>query len=186
MLTGESLVERAISVWVVGMVVLGLIWTSSYLLLPEGILRGRTLAGLLSPRGDSPLATFLTIGLGNLVVGFGGIIYMNRFRWIGDLPAGYIIAWIFCAFYGVLLGTNSFSFPGPTKYAPSVALLWSRSGLFEMSACLLVAATTAHWNLRAKMGQNTWLSWGEILILLLAVGLLAFAGWREAWQIGNA
>ncbi len=162
--------------------VLGISWTLSYILLPEGFLRGKTLAGLLNPRRDSPAAMFVHVGLWNLLFGYGGVIYMNRFR-VDGLPAGYVITWMFWAFYGLLLGTNSFAFPGPAKYAPSFTLLWGRSGFFEISAYTLAAAATARWCLDPIKRSKAWLSVEDIVALLLALGLLIFAVWRETWHL---
>jgi hypothetical protein len=111
------------------------------------------------------------------------------------LPLGYLIVSSHSLIYAILLGTNSFGIPAPARFAPSLSTLLSRSGIFEISAYIAIAAATSRlvlWKQRSwkdfhseRVGSpkewhlNTW----ELVTIALSVVLLAIGNLREAAQI---
>lgn len=142
-LCNDRLLPRFLSLMGFSAILLLLAWTVSYALLPEGILRGRTPAGVI-PSGDeaagSFLAAFTPIAIYNLVaVVF--IVAANRIFRVRCYPLGYLLPLYLSANYGVLLGTNSFTIPLAEPMAPSLEV-FSRSGVYEIAAYALVATAT--------------------------------------------
>ncbi len=183
-LAASPVIIRVVVSWGLGLTVFFFVWALSYWLLPEGVVRGRTLAGWLAPWHESLSVTFLHILSFNLLIGWCGVIYMNRFRASG-VPMGYAVSWIFWAFYGLLLGTNSFTYPDLTKHAPSLSILWGRSGLFEMTAYAIAAAATAGLWHEADAARARWPKAAEAAALLMSMILLSFAALREARQLSD-
>lgn len=144
LLCHERLSIRFAALLGLGLVLFLLAWTLGYLLLPEGVLRGRTGAGTLAGEeaAGSFLAEFLRILALNLVP-MVMIVAANRVLKVGCYPLGYVIPLFYLILYGITLGTNSFSIPMPERMAPSPAVL-GRSGLYEMAAYMLAAAATYH------------------------------------------
>jgi hypothetical protein len=172
-------------------------WAVSYLLLPEGILRGRTGAQFLAggEAADTFLAEWMLIVSINLMVGIIFVICPNLLRSRG-YPVGYLTPLTWAILYAIYLGTNSFTFPLPGgKMAPSLAVL-GRSGPYEISAYILAAVAThslpryeleGRWfreRLRSippadrrSLTGDQWIGVGMAIILLLIAN-----GW-EAHQI---
>jgi hypothetical protein len=118
-------------------------WAVSYLMLPDGVLRGRTGAQLLagSEAGDSFLAEWLRITAINLTVGVLFVVAPNLLRSHG-YPLGYATPLAWAILYAIYLGTNSFTLPLPEgRMPPSLAVL-GRSGPYEIGAYILAAVAT--------------------------------------------
>ena len=172
-------------------------WGLSYALLPEGILRGRTAAGVLA--GETAAATFLAewmrIFAVNLVLG-SLILAANRVLRFNGYPLGYLIPLVWSVIYGVTLGTNSFAIPLAQRMAPSLAVL-GRSGVYEILAYLLVAVATHAWPLYESLQlfvtnvtpvvPRPFLSLPRVerIGLVVAVLILALATAWEAYMIVN-
>jgi hypothetical protein len=112
----------------------------SYLMLPDGVLRGRTGAQLLAGSGtaDSFLGQWLRIIAINLTVGVLLVVAPNLLRSHG-YPSGYATPLAWAILYAIYLGTNSFTFPLPEgRMPPSLAVL-GRSGPYEIGAYILAA-----------------------------------------------
>lgn len=172
-------------------------WVVSYALLPEGILRGRTVASGLA--GETAAATFFAewgrIFVVNLVMG-SLILAANRVPRINGYPLGYLIPLLWSVLYGVTVGTNSFALPLAQPLAPSLAIL-ARSGPYEILAYILAAVATAGWPTYAIQRLFVTnptpvvprpplsLPHPERLGLLVAIVALALANAGEAYAILN-
>lgn len=193
-LKSERVLIRLAALWAICALVFTVAWTASYYLLPEGVLRGR-LPGMHIPiETPEVMTTFLRIFLVNLVTGCGIVAFGNLFR-VGDTPLGYVVPLIHSALYAALLGTNSFGYPAPTRFAPSLTTVLARSGAFEITAYVAIAAATTGL---AILRQRSWLdthgeqvgSWrkwrlsrAEAAVVVGAILLLAAANYREAVQL---
>jgi hypothetical protein len=193
-LKNENVLLRLVSLWLICALLFTISWTISYHFLPEGILRGKLLAGKLPIETDRMITTFLRIFTFNLFVACELIVFANLFR-VGNAPLGYLIVCSHSIIYGILLGTNSFGIPAPTRLAPSLITLLSRSGIFEISAYIAIATATSGlvlWN------QSSWrdfhsehvgsprewhLNATELIVIVLSVVVLALGNLREANQI---
>lgn len=197
MLLHHKLHVRFLSLFSLAAVLFLIIWTLSYYLLPEGILRGRTGAQLLagSEAAQSFLAEWLRIIAINLAVGTIFVICPNFIRSHG-YPLGYATPLAWTILYAIYLGTNSFTFPLPEgKMQPSLAVL-GRSGPYEIGAYILAAVATyslpkyelkGQWfreriesippTDRQAMTKGQWLGLGMAFIVLLVAN-----AW-EAYQI---
>jgi hypothetical protein len=193
-LNNDNVLVRLITLWLICALLFTLSWTVSYYLLPEGILRGKLLAGRLPIETDRMITTFLRIFSFNLFVAGGLIVFANLFQ-VGDTPLGYLVVCSHSIIYGILLGTNSFGIPAPDRFAPSLSTLLSRSGIFEISAYIAIASATRRLVI---LRQPSWLSFSsevvgsprawhltrsELVVIMIAVLLLALGNFREAAQI---
>jgi hypothetical protein len=119
-----------------------LTWTLSYYLLPEGILRGRTAAGVIAGSEAArsfwaELARIVALNLFAMVM----IVLANWSLKVRGYPLGYLLPLYHSIAYAVILGTNSFSIPLPDRMAPTFQVL-TRSGVYEILAYTLMAAAT--------------------------------------------
>jgi hypothetical protein len=140
------------------------------------------------------ITTFLRIFSFYLFVACGLIVFANLFQ-VGDLPLGYLIVGSHSIIYAILLGTNSFGIPAPAQFAPSLSTLLSRSGVFEITVYIAIAAATSGivlWRQKSwvdfqseRVGSpKEWhLNTTELIIIALSVILLAIGNLREAAQI---
>jgi hypothetical protein len=131
-------------------------WALSYLLLPEGILRGRTGAQVFAGNdlaGGSVWWEWLRLLAINLGIMLVVMIAPNILRTEGDYPLGYRTVTLVAAIFGVTIGTNSFALVLGGKVPPSVAIFGS-SGLYEIAAYVL--ATTATISIAKYRLVGTW------------------------------
>ena len=138
--------------WILSFSILFLAWTISYLILPQGALRGKLPGTVLFGENTDLLSTFLKIFLFNFLI--GGIVFSlcNLFR-VGDIPLGYVAIWLDILVFGLLKGTNSFIYPYETMLASFIGFL--RTGLWEFSAYVLMTCSTVNF---AIYKQESWLS----------------------------
>lgn len=134
---------RFLSLAGIGFALFWLSWMIGYSFLPEGLLRGRTAAAVIagSSAADSFAAEFAKIAAINLAVASVFVVGANRLLNVRGYPLGYLPPLLWSALYGITLGTNSFTLPLPAPMAPSLAV-FRRSGLYEIAAYCLVAAST--------------------------------------------
>jgi hypothetical protein len=196
-LHGANPFMRAASLWVICALLFVISWELSFYLLPEGVLRGKLLASRLPIQTPRLFTTFLRIYSINLIVGCG-LVTVANFSQLRRLPMGYIVVMIHSVLYAILLGTNSFGIPGPGRFAPSLDTALGRSGIFEISAYVLVAAATRNlviWRQQAFLtlkaeqvgSPRAWhLERGEGLLIIVALVVLAGANLREAHQLMQA
>jgi Stage II sporulation protein M len=172
-------------------------WILSYLLLPEGLLRGRSAAQALAKNnlaGGSVWLEWLRILAIDIGILFLSIIAPNLLRTERDYPLGYISTTLIAVICGVTLGTDSFTASIGGKMPPTIAILGS-SGLYEITAYVLAAAATVSISRYRLVGK-----WGtaitppksksvireRLIRVLLAIAILVFAcGW-EAYRFSQA
>jgi len=125
---------------------------ASYLVLPQGILRGKLPSTALFGEDVNVISTFLKIFIFNFTI--GGIIFSmcNLFR-VGDVPLGYVPIWGDILIFGLLKGTNSFIYPYETMLASIIGFF--RTGLWEFTAYTLMTCSTIDF---AIYKQESWTS----------------------------
>jgi hypothetical protein len=139
----DNLLVRFPALLLADAVVLVAAWTLGYLLLPEGILAGRTGAAVLAGddlAGGSVVLEAARLLAINLVVVAGAIIAPNLVRQRG-YPLGYGTLVTITVVFGVTIGTNSFAVSLGGKVPPGLEIFGS-SGLYEIAAYTLAAAAT--------------------------------------------
>lgn len=193
-LKSERALVRLVALWLICALLFTIAWTLSYYLLPEGILRGRLLAGRIPVETHQVLTTFLRVFAVNLLIACGLVVLSNLFR-VGDTPLGYLVVMAHSILYAILLGTNSFGIPAPTRFAPSLRTVLARSGGFEITAYIAIAVATRElvmWQQRSWLDWHSeqvgsWRKWrlnrAEVALIVGAILLLAAANYREAVQI---
>ncbi len=180
--------------WILSFSILFLAWTVSYLILPQGTLRGKLPSTLFFGENTDLLSTFLKILLFNFAI--GGIVFSlcNLFR-VGNVPLGYVAIWLEILVFGLLKGTNSFIYPYETMLASFIGFL--RTGLWEFSAYILMTCSTVNF---AIYRQESWLSgkvtrikrWQDVKLsktekgtYVIGVAILAFSAFLESLAIFN-
>ena len=190
-----SVLVRFLSLLLFGTVLFVLAWTAGYYLLPAGAfhagaeaqLESRGLGGVAGSVVDEAVGIFL-----NNLVPVVLIVLSNLVLRVNGIPLGYVVPLFNVVGYGLFIGTNSFLIPYPERLAPTLAIL-ERSGPYEMTALVMIAAATATWPRYAvrrifrtepeRLPGAPRVTWPQVLFLLLGVALLAGAAWREASMI---
>ena len=173
------------------------VWALSYLFLPEGILRGRSLGQILAGNdlaADSILVEWLRIFAINLGVMLLHVV-ANVWRTEHDYPLGYITVVTLPILYAVTLGTDSFTLSQGGKMPPSLAVL-GRSGPYEIAAYILAATAThsiAKYRLKGRWPKQTSeaivsnhifrLAREQWIGLVLAIAILLVSNAWEAYRI---
>lgn len=148
LLVHPRLVVRFGALLAVGAVTFLICWTLAYLLLPEGLLRGRNATGVLAG-GDKAVGTFMAEWLRIFIVNatIAAVLYVlpNLLRTPRGIPLGYLATLAMIVQAGVITGTNSFSIRTSTgKLAPTLEV-FTHSGPYELAAFVL--ATTASYGI---------------------------------------
>jgi hypothetical protein len=173
-------------------------WFIGYYLLSEGIFRGGAQAqmvrGSLNSLSVTVFEEWRKIFAANMmpvmiILGGSLLIRINR------VPFGYWVVLFNTAGYGLFIGTNSFAIPMAARMAPSFAIL-ERSGPYEMLALVIIASASFGWSffeIRQLFRTNPErvfprpkITGFEIAVLLLGIGILAAANWREAAMVISA
>lgn len=190
----ENVFVRAIAFWTLCAVLFTGVWVGSYLFLPEGLVRGTSLADLAQIETDRAATTFVRIYAWNLA--FATIVVAaNAFRSV-NTPLGYLVVVVTTLQGALIWGTGSLAL-GSGRITPSVANVIGRSGVFELTAYALVTVATREvmiWHQpspprwreefeRVRSPRDWNFSQQELLVLLAGLGLLAAANYREASQI---
>jgi len=137
-------------------------WWLAFLLLPVGLLRGRTGAAALAG-GDQAAVSFAVEFLRLFALNFSiaalVIVAPNLLRTRRGVPLGYWSALMIIGVAAVVTGTNSFSIRiGPAaKLAPSLELL-GNPGPYELAAYILAATATCgigRWQLVGRWPRST-------------------------------
>lgn len=187
----DRLAVRVASALVIGHLLIFAGWIAGYYLLPERALHGWLSSGApIEPTSLVPLAAQLFAY--NVCLPGLATVWLSRVQ-AGGYSLGYNVPFLNSVLYGLWLGTNSFAVPLPQRLAPTLAVYYTRSGPYEMTALLLVAAALAR---TASIVQETF--WGgrtvyipaaerrlhlrEYLVIAFAVLLLAVANTVEAWM----
>jgi len=189
-----KVLARLAVLWLICALLFTASWTTSYYLLPEGVLRGKLPGQYIPVATSHAITTFLRVFGVNLLVGCG-LVALANFCQVGNTPLGYQIVTYHAVLYGILLGTNSFGIPAPVRFAPSLMTVLNRSGAFEITAYIAIAAATRglviwrqpswlNWRTEQVGSWREWrLNWAEIAVIVGAILLLAAANYREAAQI---
>ena len=151
-LTDEDLSKRFVWMWVLSFSVFFLAWVVSYLVLPQGILRGKLPGTWLFGEDVDLLFTFLEIFLFNFLIGGIVLTLCNLFK-VGNVPLGYVAIWGQILIFGIFKGTNSFIYPYETMLASLIGFL--RTGLWEFTAYILMTCSTINV---AIYQQESWVS----------------------------
>lgn len=159
-LLNDKLLVRFGALLVVVMLSFLVSWTLSYLLIPEGMLRGRTVGHVWAGSGlagGSVWLEWLRILAINLGVMLVVIVAPNLFRTESHYPFGYGTVILLAVNAGTVLGTDSFAIPLGGKVPPTIAVFES-SGLYEITAYVLASAATysiTRWRLVGKWPKQT-------------------------------
>lgn len=139
----ERLIVRFATLLGLGLIAFFVSWSLSHALLPEAALRGKSGAAVLAgdTAADSVLVEFVRIAALNLAAVTLFVGLPNRLLHVNGYPLGYLPPLLWFVHYGALLGSNSFAIPMPERLAPSLEV-FSRSGVYEIAAYCLVAAST--------------------------------------------
>ena len=196
LLGNDRVIIRFISLYILGLILFFISWTIAYYLLPEGILRGLGVLGKLA--GDKAADTMgreLIQILGLNLIGLSFIVIGNYILRVKYFSFGYLVPLAWMILYGAILGTNSFSISLEEAMAPTLAV-FSRSGLYEMMAGVLLAVATNSISVnysesisskskpipkdkRVSLKKEQWIAIG------IAILILAGAALREAYMIVN-
>ena len=141
LITNERILVRIISLWLIGLAVLFVAWTVSYVSLPEGSMRGTVIVSYIPLKVAEVYFTFIRIFLYNLLVAVGSLILANLIK-VKGYPLGYLVLFYHWVLYGAFLGTNSFMIPTVTRLFPSLETLFRGSGIYEITSYTLIAAAT--------------------------------------------
>jgi len=200
-LTHPSLLTRFTTLLAVAVTVFVFCWSLAYMLLPQGVLRGRT-GGAALAGGDQAASSFtlewLRIFAVNFVIVAGAVVASNLLRTRRGVPLGYWSALVMIGIAAVVTGTNSFSIQAETtnKLAPSLELL-GHPGPYELASYVL--ATTAafgvgRWQLTGRWPHSkahrlppAHVNGRQLGLGLAAAGLtlLITAAWEAARIVAN-
>lgn len=181
----------------IGVTLLVLMATSviSWALLPQGIFRvgwGTSLGRI------SLIQAALRIFALNLLFGVGGIVLLNQWKDVKGLAVGYYVHLLRSGiFYGLIRGTNSFTFPYSSlsdSFRGFVLVgFWETVGLSLVCASTALLARYPTNSAGGFLGLVAFLrrpavsmSRQEIAFLLAGVGLLGLAAVAEAVNIAQS
>ncbi|MDZ7689434.1 MAG: hypothetical protein U5J64_12130 [Halobacteriales archaeon] len=192
----DDVFVRAASFWAFCAVVFVAVWVLSYHLLPKGLLRGTSLAYFAPVETERAETTFMRVFAWNIV--FASILVLsNTFRSV-ETPMGYLALLVVVVQGALVWGTGSLAL-ATGRIEPSLGTVVGRSGVFELSAYVLIAVSTRGvmlWHqrepprlreefVRVRSVRDWSLSRRELLVLLAGIGLLAAANYREASMIAE-
>lgn len=193
----KSVVIRFLSLYLFGIILFIIAWMLSYAFLPEGIIKGKSIASQAVGGEVSAniIKEFITIFTFNIFAGLL-IVLANITLKIKSYPLGYLIPILWLINYGMLLGTNSFGIPMESTMAPSFAVL-KRSGLYEMMAYSLLAVATysisrnrmekvfTRKSVPIKKEDRKTMKTEQWVAIVIAVIVLLLANLREAFMLMN-
>ncbi|NHN42973.1 hypothetical protein G9C85_15235 [Halorubellus sp. JP-L1] len=192
----DDVIVRFVSLWIVVASAFTAAWVLSYLVLPQGLLRGGN-PGASTGYAGSITREFLWLFGWNVGVSLIAVA-ANTLRSV-NTPMGYVMQVVQAPWYGAVWGTGSLAIGTGDRIAPSLAVLVERSGPMEITAFVAIVVAT-----RGVMlwQQNTGPRWKEEFVRVrspsdwsltrrewaLLVGgylLLAVACYREAVAIAQ-
>lgn len=181
-----------------GMATFVLFQTIAYWWLPEGLLRGRNGAALATgdEAAESFAAEWIHIAAFNVAILLIFYVAANLLRLSNGVPLGYNTVIVMQAYFGVITGTNSFTFAfDGGKIAPSFCWLIT-PGFYELAAYALAAAATyeiSRWQdvkvqgktkaVRFRPSHGGWRNPQASIGLAVAIALLIAANGWEANHI---
>ncbi len=146
LLTHRRFLVRAATGLLIGTLIFFGVWAASWAWLPEGSSVIFPLPTIITCEGSAVNA--VRIFIWNIVL-TGGLVAVSSLFAVGRFPYGYVVPWLTFAIYGAMLGANSFYWCGglPEPVAPSISVLWTRTGYREIAGYLLIAAALANQSL---------------------------------------
>jgi hypothetical protein len=138
----KNIILRFIGLYLIGLFIFLAAWFLSFYLFPEGLMRDTSIASKLAGSDISVSIgkELIRIFIVNLTMGTVIILFNLSFR-VNNIPLGYLIPPIWFLLYGLILGSNSFTFAMADRIAPSLSVL-GRSGLYELAAYTLITVST--------------------------------------------
>jgi hypothetical protein len=135
----DDVLVRFVSLWIVVASVFTAAWILSYLLLPQGLLRGGN-PGAATGYAGSIMREFLwlfgwNVGVSLIAIGANTLRSVNT-------PMGYVIEVVQAPWYGAVWGTGSLAIGTGERIAPSLAVLVDRSGPMEITAIVAIVVAT--------------------------------------------
>ncbi len=194
-ISSKHLLVRFAGLYLMGLIIFTAAWFLSFYLFSEGVMRDTSLASKLAGSDISADAgrEMIRIFVVNLLMGSFIIGFNYSFR-INNLPLGYLIPPIWFLLYGLILGSNSFTFAMDERIGPSLAVL-QRSGLYELAAYTLMAVSTyniSRFEIKAlfktnpeKIHNPVRFNTQQYLGLAVAVLILFASNFREALMLIN-
>lgn len=192
----DDVLVRFVSLWVVVASLFTASWVLSYLVLPQGLLRGGN-PGAATGYAGSVTREFLwlfgwNVGVSLIAVGANTLRSINT-------PMGYVIEVVQAPWYGAVWGTGSLAIGAGERIAPSLAVLVERSGPIEITAFVAIVVATRGVMLWHQKGGPRWkaefervrspsdwtLTRRELTLLVGGYLLLAVACYREAVAIAQ-
>ncbi len=196
-LTHENLIIRFTSLLTACIILFLTAWLLGYYYLPEGVFRASAEAQMsrsaLSSSSTSVLEEWFKIFRANILpVVF--ILLGSMLIKVNGISFGYFVALYNITVYGIFVGTNSFAIPFPVRMVPSLDIL-GRSGPYEMTALILLAAATYFWprfevkrifqTNPERVHPDPHFSWKDAIGIALGMGILMTSNWIEAKMIMN-
>jgi hypothetical protein len=177
---------------------------SSYIILPEGILRGKhPIVNLLEFSSNIWISTlrifsynliFTALTIASSLIAQKSKIVSNKY-----IPISYLAFWGLMLNFGIIIGTWSFELNRPTETFTKRLIhtfdIYHNSGLLEILAYLLVAAVSYKFTLWYSDGKKIVLSKklkdiklykAEKIILIIAFILLFLGALLESYWIVNS
>jgi hypothetical protein len=159
-LTHRRLPVRFGALFIVAAMIFVVAWSLAYLLLPEGLLRGRTASAVLAGEdaADSLWLEWLRILSINIAVAAGVFVLPNLMRTRRGIALGNVAALVMVTLAAVVTGTNSFSVQAGASgsLAPSLEIL-SHPGPYELVSYLLATASAygiGRWQLEGRWPRS--------------------------------
>lgn len=145
-LCSEKIWVRFIGLYGIGVILFIIAWTISFYYLPEGIMKGSSVASKLAGEGLLPSVAkefgrifVINLFMASFIVAANYVLRINR------IPLGYIIPPLWFISYGLIIGSNSFTFALPQRVGPSL-IAFQRSGIYELAAYTIIAVTTYNFS----------------------------------------
>src|SRR6056297_2299818 len=193
-LGNQKIIVRFFTLYILSLILFIISWTLSYIMLPEGIIRGIGILPGMAGEGAAETLTkeFLTIfGLNS--IGWIIILIGNYILKVKNFSFGYLIPIAWMVMYGIVLGTNSFSISIGAKMAPNLSVL-GRSGIYEMMAgCLFAVSTdfiTTNYSKNLKTSsipipknKKEKIKKENVVGIIISFIILSAAALREAYMI---
>ena len=135
----ENVLVRFASLWVIVASVFTTAWVLSYLVLPQGLLRGGD-PGAATGYAGSIAREFLwlvswNVGVSLIAIGANTLRSVNT-------PMGYVIEVVQAPLYGAVWGTGSLAIGTGARIQPSLTVLVERSGPMEITAFVAIVVAT--------------------------------------------
>jgi len=194
LITNSNLINRLVSLWILGIILNLFAWFFAYVLIPDAALKGIFPSSSFINDQSTFGGTLIFILAYNILFACGLIILANLTR-IGSFPLGYFIVFYHWIVYGLFLGSNSFDLTKGNKIFPSFSHLISSVGFLEISAYTFIAAASINiymyqqktfWTFKVKkirMIRQVRLAKYEYAVIALACAMIIIAGFRESLSI---